>query len=93
MGCVCYLWFMRNQPKPLSEIEARYQRKVADILSKVTYRDVALTYTKRDGSESRSVGRVSFFNGRIGYDTGSVTIETADKGPRTINLHRITKVE
>lgn len=84
----------RNQAKPLSEIEVRYQRKVADILAVTsTYRDVALTYIKRDGTESRSVGRVKFFNGQIGYDTGSVTIDTIDKGYRTINLHRITKVE
>lgn len=54
---------------------------------------VTVHYTKRDGSQSASTGTVSYFNGTPGMDTGSVTIDTLDKGPRTINLHRITRIE
>jgi hypothetical protein len=57
------------------------------------YRDIALTYVKRDGTVSRSVGRVNYFSGTPGMDTHSVTLDTPDKGARTINLHRVTKVE
>lgn len=83
----------RNEAKPLSEIEARYQRKVMAALLPLDYRPVGLTYTKRDGSEGKSTGMVKFFNGRVNYDTGSVTIEDPVKGMRTINLHRITNIE
>ena len=49
-------------------------------------------YIKRDGSKSSSTGTVGDFSGTPGMDTGSVTILTEDKGPRTINLHRIKAV-
>lgn len=82
---------MRNQPKPLSPADSAVQRVRQHDLSR---REgvVTVTYQKRDGSVSSSTGRVGFFNGRPGFDTGSVTIETEDKGPRTINLHRIIKI-
>jgi hypothetical protein len=54
---------------------------------------VTVTYVKRDGKQSASTGTVGFFNGKPGMDTGSVTIETEDKGPRTINLHRIITID
>lgn len=54
---------------------------------------VTVSYVKRDGNTSSSRGTVGFFSGQPGMDTGSVTIETEDKGPRTINLHRIIKIE
>lgn len=77
----------RNEAKPLDEFSAARQRKMADALE--IDQHVTLTYSKRDGSESRATGTVKFFNGKIGFDTGSVTVETSDRGPRTINLHRI----
>jgi hypothetical protein len=84
----------RNEAKPLSENDAYHQRKVWRALESVKdYRDVGLTYIKRDGTTSRSAGKVLFFNGRIGFDTGSVTLDDPAKGQRTINLHRVTKVE
>lgn len=81
---------MRNQPKPLDEFDAARQRKIADSLA--VGDKVALTYTKRNGAESSSRGEVAFFNGHIGYDTGSVTVLDPDKGMRTINIHRIIEV-
>lgn len=54
---------------------------------------VTVTYTKRNGEVSSSTGTVEFFNGRVGYDTGSVTIADPVKGNRTINLHRISGIE
>lgn len=84
---------MRNEPKPLDKNLARYAAKVESILTEVSYRPVHLFYTKRDGSKSSSIGTVKFFNGAEGMDTRSVTIDTSDKGPRTINLHRIFKVD
>ena len=50
---------------------------------------VRLTYVKRNGAESSSTGEVIFHNGREGMDTMSVTLRTADKGDRTINLCRV----
>jgi hypothetical protein len=82
---------MRNEPKPLSPIDARRQRVNQRVLEGL--QEVTVKYTKRDGTESSSTGTVKFFNGRIGYDTGSVTIDTPDKGPRTINLHSIHTIE
>ena len=84
---------MRNEPKPLSPEEYDYQRKVRDALAPIDYRDVRVKYRKRNGKESEAIGRVGFFSGKPGYDTGSVTIETIDRGPRTINLHRIFHIE
>jgi hypothetical protein len=81
----------RNEAKPLSLADARRQRvnqRVLEGLSEVTVR-----YTKRNGQESSSTGKVAYFNGQIGMDTGSVTIDTPDKGPRTINLHSIHTIE
>jgi hypothetical protein len=82
---------MRNEPKPLDRIDARRQRVNRDVLQGLD--EVTVRYTKRNGTESSSTGRVAYFNGKPGYDTGSVTIETADKGPRTINLHLIHTIE
>lgn len=53
---------------------------------------VTVHYVKRDGSASSSRGTVQFFNGREGMDTMSVTLDTEDKGPRTINLCRVKAV-
>jgi hypothetical protein len=84
----------RNVAKPLSEHDAYHQRKVWKALAAVDYRDVSLEYVKRDGTKGTATGKVQFFNGRVGYDTGSVTIDTtATKGrPTTVNMHRVTKV-
>jgi hypothetical protein len=81
----------RNEAKPLSLTDARRQRVNQRVLEGLT--EVTVKYTKRDGTESSSTGKVAYFNGLIGYDTGSVTIDTLDKGPRTINLHRIHHIE
>lgn len=54
---------------------------------------ITVSYIKRDGTKSSSRGRVAFFSGTPGMDTGSVTIDTEDKGPRTINLHRIVGID
>lgn len=84
----------RNEAKPLSETEYRYQTKVKNALAPTAdYRDVLVRYSKRDGTKSEAVGRVKFFSGKPGFDTGSVTIETRDRGNRTINLHRIYYIE
>lgn len=85
---------MRNQPKPLDHIEAMRQRHVGERLNKFygTDKIVTVVYSKRDGNVSQSTGTVDFFNGTPGMDTGSVTIKTEDKGPRTINLHRIIEI-
>lgn len=82
---------MRNEPKPLNPIDARRQRVNLKVLTGLE--TATVHYTKRDGTESSSTGRVAFFNGKPGYDTGSVTIETENKGPRTINLHSIHTIE
>lgn len=88
---------MRNQPKPLTDVERYTQSTALNALTPLqgTERMVELRYTKRpDRSgrvvESSSTGKVLFFNGIPGMDTGSVTIEDPSKGNRTINLHRIT---
>jgi hypothetical protein len=82
---------MRNEPKPLDRIDARRQRVNLAVLQGLE--TATVRYTKRNGQESASTGRVAYFNGEPGMDTGSVTIETEDKGPRTINLHRIHTIE
>lgn len=82
----------RNVAKPVSEHDAYHAAKVARAIAPLT-RMVGLTYIKRDGTKSSSSGQVKFFSGVEGMDTHSVTIETPDKGNRTINLHRIIKVE
>lgn len=85
---------MRNQPKPLDHIDTLRQRHNGERLNVFygTDKIVTVTYSKRDGSVSSSTGTVDFFNGKPGFDTGSVTIKTEDKGPRTINLHRIIEI-
>jgi hypothetical protein len=82
---------MRNEPKPLTANERVTQDSVLRDLEPLAGTDavVEVHYIKRDGNKSSSTGKVAFFNGKPGFDTGSVTIDTADKGPRTINLHRI----
>jgi hypothetical protein len=84
---------MRNEPKPLSrEAAARAYNFQAALEALTDGPAVTLNYTKRDTSTSSSTGVVRFFNGREGMDTMSVTVETADKGMRTINLARILSV-
>ena len=83
---------MRNEPKPLSIPESERQHKNADILSRANGASVRVEYVKRNGETSSSRGEVAFFNGKPGFDTGSVTIADPDKGNRTVNLHRITKI-
>ncbi len=84
----------RNQPKALSVVEHTNQRVRQSHLSACQQADttVQVSYVKRDGTTSSSTGKVAYFNGRPGLDTRSVTIDTADKGPRTVNLHNITKI-
>lgn len=84
----------RNEAKPLSESDALAQRLNLNTLAPAL-RDgatVSLEYVKRDGSSSSSTGVPTFVNGRPGMDTGSITLDTPDKGARTINLHRITRI-
>ena len=84
---------MRNQPKPLGPIERYLQDRATEALAPFVSTEtvVEVQYQKRNGDISSSTGKVAFFNGKPGFDTGSVTIDTADKGPRTINLHRIER--
>jgi hypothetical protein len=87
---------MRNQPQPLPRDEAMHAYRMAEILGSFTDDvDVTVHYSKRNGEMSVSTGTVSYFNGREGCDTHSVTLDTtATKGrPTTINLHRITEIE
>ncbi|HEV7948346.1 MAG TPA: hypothetical protein VGP24_01140 [Glaciihabitans sp.] len=85
---------VRNIAKPLSIVESEYQHALVEQLSPLKDTDtlVELTYTRRDGMLSRSTGTVAYFSGEPGMDTGSVTVKTEDKGPRTVNLHRIARV-
>lgn len=83
---------MRNEPKPLNPFDQRRQAINAKVL-RAASTPVTVRYVKRNGQESASTGTVGFFNGRVGFDTYSVTIETDDKGPRTINLHSIHTIE
>lgn len=81
----------RNVAKPLSPADAAVQNvRHHDLLRRTG--PVTVSYLKRDGSKSSSRGKVGFFSGQPGFDTGSVTIETEDKGPRTVNLHRIIQI-
>lgn len=82
----------RNEARPLSATDHAVQTRNLHALQAVT-EPVTVFYVKRDGSESQSTGKVAFFNGQPGMDTGSVTIDTDDKGPRTINLHRIVEIK
>jgi len=82
---------MRNEPKPLNDLDHRRQARA---LAALQARETAtVSYVKRDGKAGKATGKVAYFNGKPGFDTGSVTIETADRGPRTINLHRIDSIE
>jgi hypothetical protein len=83
---------MRNEPKPLSPEDYTRQMDNRDVLVDVDG-DVTIHYVKRNGEQSSSTGTVAFFNGRPGFDTGSVTIADPVKGNRTINLHRIFTIE
>lgn len=82
---------MRNEPKilPLEDQirQIGFQKRLAGESG-----IVKVDYTKRNGERSSSTGTVGDFSGIPGMDTGSVTILTEDKGPRTINLHRIAAV-
>lgn len=82
---------MRNQPKPLDLADSIRQDGMHRRLKSESGR-VKVDYIKRDGSKSSSTGTVGDFSGIPGMDTGSITILTEDKGPRTINLHRIKAV-
>lgn len=83
---------MRNQPKPLDRGDSIRQSHNAQALRN-RKGEVSVHYIKRDGSQSSTHGTVEFFNGKIGYDTGSVTIADPIKGNRTINLHRIFHID
>jgi hypothetical protein len=83
----------RNPTRPLSAADHMRQRTVHASLLKAEDAPVRVYYTKRDGSASFSKGPVKGFSGTPGMDTGSVTIEDPEKGPRTINLHRIYLIE
>lgn len=82
---------MRNEPKPLDLADFTRQTGFHARLRNETG-IVKVDYTKRNGERSSSTGTVGDFSGMPGMDTGSVTILTEDKGPRTINLHRIAAV-
>jgi hypothetical protein len=82
---------LRNQPKPLSPADdARVESLIDYLRSRPERSTIVLHYVKRDGTSSRSVGLLGDFSGRPHHDTASVTILTADKGPRTINLVGVT---
>lgn len=83
---------MRNQPKPLDRVDSIRQSLNANRL-RAANGPVTVHYRKRDNSVSSTSGTVEFFNGRVGFDTGSVTIADPVKGNRTINLHRIFTIE
>lgn len=85
----------RNEAKPLTAPQYMRQRVNHTTLSKIKESDkpVRVYYVKRDGNPSFSEGTITHFNGRPGMDTGSVTLDTPDKGARTINLHRIYLIE
>jgi hypothetical protein len=82
----------RNEARPLIPSLAARQRRNVEALEGRTD-TVTVRYIKRDDTESSTTGTVKFFNGRVGYDTGSVTIDDPAKGARTINLHRIYEIE
>ena len=82
---------MRNEPQRLSPADIFKQTNNLDVLKGAS--KASVTYVKRDGKTSSSTGTIAYFNGRPGFDTGSVTIQTEDKGPRTINLHRIVDIK
>lgn len=85
---------MRNEPVALDRQQARhaYAMQAALEAEQDAGKRVTVNYVKRNGNTSSSTGEVSYFNGRKGMDTMSVTIATSDKGPRTINLVRITSI-
>lgn len=76
---------MRHPLKPLDRTVAMRAYRLRESLAAVDG-PVHLEYTKRNGLKSSSTGTVEFFNGKDGYDNMSVTLKTADKGMRTINL-------
>lgn len=85
----------RNEAKPLTAAETMRQNTARlTLMGFYEGEEADVTYTKRDGSESRSRGPVAYFNGRGGMDTGSVTLDTtATKGRHTtINLHNIITI-
>lgn len=84
----------RNEAKPLSSDDYITQTVMhRRIMAVPTGEPVRLEYTKRNGEKSSSTGPVLFFNGKPGYDTGSVTLDTPDKGrSTTVNIHRIISV-
>lgn len=84
----------RNEAKPLSPSDRMVQVANHTVLASHVGDKVAVTYVKRNGEESSSTGVVEYFNGKPGYDTGSVTIDTREtKGrPTTVNLHNIRHI-
>jgi hypothetical protein len=84
---------MRNEPVALDRTDAMRAYAVRETLESLSEDEVVtLEYFKRDGSESSSTGVVRYFNGREGCDTMSVTLDTPDKGMRTINLNKVTRI-
>lgn len=76
---------MRNEPKPLDRETAMRCYALRDRLSNMDGM-VTLHYFKRNGAKSSTTGTVQFFNGADGMDTMSVTLDSPEKGSRTINL-------
>ncbi len=85
----------RNPARALSPADHAVQSVRHIDLMHHMYKDhvITLSYVKRDGSVSSSRGKVTEFSGLPGFDTGSVTIADEIKGARTVNLHRITKID
>lgn len=81
----------RNRPLSLTRTAAEAAYRLRDNLTRAQAqgRAVRLEYVKRDRTFSASVGQVAFFSGQDGTDTMSVTLDTPDKGARTINLCRV----
>lgn len=87
---------MRNIPKPLSPEDALTQRLNLNSMGRFLSdpeKTVTVEYIKRNGEKSSSTGTALFINGKPGFDTGSVTIRDHVKGERTINLHRIIRID
>ncbi len=81
----------RNHPVALTKTTAMRAYRLRDALVRAQEQGISvrLEYVKRDRTYGASEGTVSFFSGQDGMDTMSVTLDTADKGPRTINLCRV----
>lgn len=85
---------MRNVPVPLRPDEYQVVLQHTRTLA-IAFNDdvpVTLTYTKRNGQDSSSHGKVDGFVGNAMMDTFSVNIVDVNKGIRTINLVRVKDI-